>query len=172
MCLCFGYSGVMVDSLFDIVLKVDYQEVENVLNQVCKEIEQCYDFKGIGVLIVWSGESILIIVNIEEWVKVVFDVFQFKFIKCGILLKSFDLGEFFVSGKEFCIVLMFKDGIFFENVKKINKIICDEGFKGVKSQIQGDELCVQFKSCDDLQFVIVFFKGFDFDVDLQFINYW
>ena len=166
-----GYSGVMADSSFDIVSKVDHQEAENALNQARKEIEQRYDFKGTGASIAWSGESILIIANTEERAKAVLDVFQSKLIKRGISLKSLDSGEPFASGKEFRIVSTLKDGISSENAKKINKIIRDEGPKGVKSQIQGDELRVQSKSRDDLQSVIALLKGSDLDVDLQFINY-
>jgi uncharacterized protein YajQ (UPF0234 family) len=161
----------MADSSFDIVSKVDHQEAENALNQARKEIEQRYDFKGAGASIAWSGEQILIIAGTEERAKAVLDVFQSKLIKRGISLKSLESGEPFASGKEFRIVSTLKDGISSENAKKINKLIRDEGPKGVKSQIQGDELRVQSKSRDDLQSVIALLKGADLDLDLQFINY-
>ena len=161
----------MADSSFDIVSKVDHQEAENALNQARKEVEQRYDFKGTDASIAWSGEQILIKANSEERAKAVLDVFQSKLIKRGISLKSLDAGEPFASGKEFRIVSSLKDGISSENAKKINKIIRDEGPKGVKSQIQGDELRVQSKSRDDLQTVISLLKGSDLEVDLQFINY-
>ncbi|KAA0962685.1 YajQ family cyclic di-GMP-binding protein [Microbacterium sp. ANT_H45B] len=161
----------MADSSFDIVSKVDHQEAENALNQARKEIEQRYDFKGTGASITWSGEQILIIAGTEERAKAVLDVFQSKLIKRGISLKSLESGEAFASGKEFRIVSTLKDGISSENAKKINKLIRDEGPKGVKSQIQGDELRVQSKSRDDLQSVIALLKGADLDLDLQFINY-
>ncbi|MGO2932333.1 YajQ family cyclic di-GMP-binding protein [Microbacterium sp.] len=161
----------MADSSFDIVSKVDHQEAENALNQARKEVEQRYDFKGTGASVEWSGESILIKANTEERAKAVLDVFQSKLIKRGISLKSLESGEPFASGKEFRIVSTLKDGISSENAKKISKIIRDEGPKGVKSQIQGDELRVQSKSRDDLQSVIALLKGSDLDLDLQFINY-
>ncbi len=161
----------MADSSFDIVSKVDHQEAENALNQARKEIEQRYDFKGTDASVAWSGEQILIKANSEERAKAVLDVFQSKLIKRGISLKSLDSGEPFASGKEYRIVSSLKDGISSENAKKINKIIRDEGPKGVKSQIQGDELRVQSKSRDDLQSVIALLKGSDLDIDLQFINY-
>ena len=161
----------MADSSFDIVSKVDHQEAENALNQARKEVEQRYDFKGTDASIEWSGEAVLIKANSEERAKAVLDVFQSKLIKRGISLKSLDAGEPFASGKEFRIVSSLKDGISSENAKKINKIIRDEGPKGVKSQIQGDELRVQSKSRDDLQTVISLLKGSDLEVDLQFINY-
>ncbi|WP_309128407.1 YajQ family cyclic di-GMP-binding protein [Microbacterium sp.] len=161
----------MADSSFDIVSKVDHQEADNALNQARKEVEQRYDFKGTGASIAWSGEQIVITANAEERAKAVLDVFQSKLIKRGISLKSLESGDPVASGKEYRIVSTLKDGISSENAKKIGKIIRDEGPKGVKSQIQGDELRVQSKSRDDLQAVIALLKGSDLDIDLQFINY-
>ncbi|WP_300267454.1 YajQ family cyclic di-GMP-binding protein [Microbacterium sp.] len=161
----------MADSSFDIVSKVDHQEAENAVNQARKEIDQRYDFKGTGSSVEWSGESILIKSSTEERAKAVLDVLQTKLIKRGISLKSLESGEPYASGKEYRIVSSLKDGISSENAKKISKIIRDEAPKGVKSQIQGDELRVQSKSRDDLQSVIALLKGSDLDIDLQFINY-
>lgn len=159
------------DSSFDIVSKVDHQEAENALNQARKEIEQRYDFKGTGSSVEWSGESILIKANTEERAKAVLDVFQSKLIKRGISLKSLESGDPAPSGKEYRIVSSLKDGIDQENAKKIGKIIRDEGPKGVKSQIQGDEIRVSSKKRDDLQEVIALLRSKDLDVDLQFTNY-
>ena len=161
----------MADSSFDIVSKVDHQEADNALNQARKEIEQRYDFKGTGASISWSGEQIVIVANSEERVNAVLDVFQTKLIKRGISLKSLESGEPVASGKDYRLTSTLKDGISSENAKKIGKIIRDQGPKGVKSQIQGDELRVQSKSRDDLQAVIALLKGSDLDIDLQFINY-
>ncbi|UUT34830.1 YajQ family cyclic di-GMP-binding protein [Microbacterium elymi] len=161
----------MADSSFDIVSKVDHQEADNALNQARKEVEQRYDFKGTGASIEWSGEQILIKASTEERAAAVLDVFQSKLIKRGISLKSLESGEPEASGKEFRITSSLKDGIAQENAKKISKIIRDEAPRGVKSQIQGDELRVQSKSRDDLQEVIRLLKAADLDVDLQFINY-
>ncbi|WP_345751523.1 YajQ family cyclic di-GMP-binding protein [Microbacterium rhizophilus] len=161
----------MADSSFDIVSKVDKQEADNALNQARKEVEQRYDFKGTGASIAWSGEQILITANSEERANAVLDVFQSKLIKRGISLKSLESGEPTASGKEFKLVSSLKDGISQENAKKIGKVIRDEGPKGVKSQIQGDELRVSSKSRDDLQEVIRVLKAADLDIDLQFINY-
>ena len=161
----------MADSSFDIVSKVDHQEAENALNQARKELEQRYDFKNTGASVEWSGEQVLMKANSEERVKAVLDVFESKLIKRGISLKSLDAGEPFPSGKEYRILCSIKDGISQENAKKIGKIIRDEGPKGVKSQIQGDELRVQSKNRDDLQEVQRLLKAADLEVDLQFINY-
>lgn len=159
------------ESSFDVVSKVDKQEVANALNQAQKELAQRYDFKGVGAEVDFSGEKILMKANSEERVLAVLDVLQSKLIKRGISLKSLDAGEPYASGKEYRIEAGIKEGIAQDTAKKINKIIRDEGPKGVKSQIQGDELRVSSKSRDDLQEVMRLLKASDLDADLQFINY-
>ena len=81
------------ESSFDIVSKVDRQEVDNALNQAAKEVRQRFDFKNTDASIAWSGESIELEANSEERVKAVLDVFQSKLVKRGISLKSLDAGE-------------------------------------------------------------------------------
>ena len=159
------------DSSFDVVSKVDPQEVDNALNQAKKEIEQRYDFKGVGASIEMSGETILMKANSPERVKAVLDVFIAKLAKRGVSLKSLDYGEPQPSGKEYRLGATVKEGISQETAKKLTKLIRDEGPKGVKAQIQGDELRVNSKSRDDLQDTIALLKGADVDTDLQFVNY-
>ena len=164
------------EASFDVVSKVDRQEVDNALNQASKEIAQRYDFKGVGASIAWSGEKILMIANSSERVLAVLDVFQTKLIRRGISLKSLDTGgedtpEPKPSGKEYRLEALIKEGLSSETAKKVAKIIRDEGPKGIKTQIQGDELRVTGKSRDDLQTVIALLKGADVDADLQFTNY-
>lgn len=158
------------DSTFDVVSKVDKQEVSNALNQAQKEIAQRYDFKGVGAEIDFSGEKVLMKANSEERVKAVLDVFESKLVKRGISLKSLELGEPFASGKEFRLEASLKEGIDQPTAKKITKLIRDEGPKSVKANIQGDELRVSSKSRDDLQSVIAMLKDFE-DADLQFVNF-
>ena len=161
----------MADSSFDIVSSIDRQEADNALNQAAKEISQRYDFRGTGASIAWSGEDVLIIANSEERASAVLDVFQTKLIKRGISLKAFTAGEPAASGKEYRIQGSFVEGIAQDQAKKIAKLIRDDGPKGVKAQIQGDELRVSSKSRDSLQEVIALLKGADLDVALQFTNY-
>jgi uncharacterized protein YajQ (UPF0234 family) len=162
---------VASDSSFDVVSKVDRQEVDNALNQAEKEIGQRYDFKGTGASIEWSGEKVVMKANSEERVAAVLDVFQTKLIKRGVSLKALDTGDTKPSGKEYRLEADIKEGLTQENAKKINKLIRDEGPKGVKTQITGDELRVSSKSRDDLQVIIALLKGADLDIALQFINY-
>lgn len=159
------------DSSFDIVSKVDRQEADNALNQAAKEIHSRYDFKGTDAWIEWSGEKIMMKAVSEDRVKAVLDVFQSKLVRRGISLKSLDAGEPYTSGKEYRLEAAIKEGIDQENAKKISKLIREEGPKGVKAQIQGDELRVSSKKRDDLQAVIAMLKSQDLDVDLQFTNY-
>jgi len=161
----------MADSSFDIVSKVDKQEAANALTQAQKEIEQRYDFKGVGASIDWSGEKVLMKAASEDRVLAVLDVFQSKLVKRGISLKSLDAGKPFASGKEYRIEAELKNGIDQEQAKKISKIIREEGAKTLKAQIQGDELRVTSKSRDDLQDLISLLKSKDLEVDLQFVNY-
>ena len=159
------------ESTFDVVSKVDKQEVANALNQAQKELVQRYDFKGVGAEVDFSGEKILMKANSEERVAAILDVFQTKLVKRGISLKALDAGEPQLSGKEYKIFASIEEGISQENAKKVAKIIRDEGPKGVKAQVQGDELRVSSKSRDDLQTIISLLKGKDLDFAVQFVNY-
>lgn len=161
----------MADSTFDVVSKIDRMEVENASNQARKELEQRYDFKGVGAEIEVSGDKILLKANSEERVLAALDVLQSKFVKRGISLKTLDAGEPFASGKEYRIEAKLKEGIDQATAKKLGKIIREEAPKSVKSQIQGDELRVSSKSRDDLQETIALLKAADVDVALQFVNF-
>ncbi|MEW2355280.1 YajQ family cyclic di-GMP-binding protein [Spirillospora sp. NPDC029432] len=161
----------MADSSFDVVSKLDRQEVDNALNQAAKEVANRFDFRNVDAGIKWSGEAIEIQANTDERALAVLDVLKDKLVKRGISLKAIEEGEPRVSGKVSKIGVTLKEGISQENAKKISKIIRDEGPKGVKAQIQGEELRVSSKKKDDLQEIIALLKGKDLDVALQFTNY-
>ncbi|RFD26264.1 YajQ family cyclic di-GMP-binding protein [Mycobacterium uberis] len=162
----------MADSSFDIVSKVDRQEVENALNQAAKELATRFDFRGTDTKIMWKGsEAVELTSSTEERVKAAVDVFKEKLIRRNISMKAFDAGEPQASGKTYKVTGTLKQGINSENAKKITKLIRDEGPKAIKTQIQGDEIRVTSKSHDDLQAVIAMLKNTDLDVALQFVNY-
>lgn len=161
----------MADSSFDVVSKIDRMEVENATNQARKEIEQRYDFKGVGASVELSGDSILVKASTEERATAALDVLQSKFVRRGLSLKTLDTDEPFASGKEYRIESKLKEGIDQPTAKKLGKLVRDEAPKTVKSQIQGDELRVSSKSRDDLQTVIALLKEADIDVALQFVNF-
>ena len=162
----------MADSSFDIVSKVDRQEADNALNQAAKELATRFDFRGTDTTIAWKGDEVVEIVSsTEERAKAAVDVFKEKLIRRDISMKAFDAGEPQPSGKIYKVSGTIKEGISSENAKKITKLIRDEGPKGVKAQIQGDEIRVSSKKRDDLQEVIALLKGADLEVALQFVNY-
>ncbi|GAB3211494.1 YajQ family cyclic di-GMP-binding protein [Marinactinospora thermotolerans] len=161
------------ESSFDIVSKLDRQEVDNALTQTSKELSQRFDFKGTGASIAWSGDNgVEIRANSEQRVTAALDVFKEKLVKRKVSLKVLDAeGEPKPSGKEYRLMVGLKEGISTEDAKKISKIIRDEGPKGVKPQVQGDELRVTSKKKDDLQSVIAMLKEKDLDLALQFVNF-
>jgi uncharacterized protein YajQ (UPF0234 family) len=162
----------MADSSFDIVSKVDRQEVDNALNQAAKELSTRFDFRGTDTKIAWKGdEGIELTSSTEERVKAAVDVFKEKLIRRDISMKAFDADDPQASGKTYKVTGTLKQGIDSENAKKITKIIRDEGPKGVKTQIQGDEVRVTSKKRDDLQAVQALLRKADVDVALQFVNY-
>ena len=160
------------DSFFDVVSKINRGEVDNALNQTAKEIGTRFDFRGVGASIAWSGEhAIDIRANSEERALAVLDVFKDKLVKRGVSLKTLEPDDPKPSGREYRMAVALKEGITQDNAKKISKIIRDEGPKGVRAQIQGEELRVSAKKKDDLQTVISLLKGQDFDFAVQFVNY-
>jgi uncharacterized protein YajQ (UPF0234 family) len=162
----------VADSSFDIVSKVDRQEADNALNQAAKELSTRFDFRGTDTTIAWKGDAVVEIVSsTEERAKAAVDVFKEKLIRRDISMKAFDAGEPQASGKTYKVSGSIKEGISSENAKKITKLIRDEGPKGVKAQIQGEEIRVSSKKRDDLQEVIALLKGADLEVALQFVNY-
>jgi uncharacterized protein YajQ (UPF0234 family) len=162
----------MADSSFDIVSKVDRQEVDNALNQAAKELSTRFDFRGTDTSIAWKGEEgIELTSSTEERIKAAIDVFKEKLIRRDISMKAFDAGEPQASGKTFKVNGTLKQGIDSENAKKITKLIRDDGPKTVKTQIQGEEIRVTSKKRDDLQAVQALLRGADLDVALQFVNY-
>ena len=162
----------MAESSFDIVSRVDRQEVDNALNQAAKEVATRFDFRGVGASISWSGErGVDIRANSEERAKAVLDVFKEKLVRRGVSLKALDTADPRPSGKEFRLAVSLKEGISQDDARKISKLIRDDGPKGVRTQVQGDELRVSSKKKDDLQAVIALVKEKDLGLALQFVNY-
>ena len=124
---------------FDIVSKVDRQEVDNALNQAEKELGTRFDFRGTGAEIKWSGdEAITLQAETEDRARAALEVFKEKLVKRHISLKSLDAAEPRQSGKTYRIDCKIIQGIESDKAKAISKKIRDEGPKGVQAQIQGD----------------------------------
>ena len=162
----------MANPSFDVVSKVDRQEVDNALNQASKELSQRFDFRGTGAGVAWAGEeAITISAETEERCTAAIDVFKEKLIKRGISLKAFDVGDPAISGKTYKVTGSLVQGISKDKGKEISKVIRDEGPKGIQAQMQDDQLRVTGKKKDDLQAVISLLKERDFEIALQFTNY-
>jgi uncharacterized protein YajQ (UPF0234 family) len=162
----------VADPSFDVVSKVDRQEVDNAVNQAVKELGTRFDFRNTGSRVSWAGEeSITIQAETEDRCRAAIEVLKEKLVKRSISLKAFEVGEPALSGKIYRVTGTLVQGIAAEKAKQITKAIRDEAPRGVQAQIQGDQLRVSGKKKDDLQAVIQLLKNKDFGIALQFTNY-
>jgi len=163
----------MADSSFDVVSKVDQQEVDNAVNQSAKEVGQRFDFRNTGAAIKWSGaEAIEITASTDERVKAVLDVFKERLVKRQVSLKALDHGDPQpAAGGTSRLVVSIRQGITDDKAREIVKAIKGSGHKTVHAQVQGDTVRVSSKKRDDLQAIIAVLKAEDFGIPLQFTNY-
>jgi len=159
------------DNSFDVVSKFDAQELDNAVNMTAKEIRNRYDFKGTDASIKASGEVIELEANGEERVKAVLDVLQTMLVRRKIDLKALKPGEPRLSGKIWKLTATMQQGISGDDARKIAKLIRDSGPKGVRTQVQGDELRVFSKKRDDLQACQQLIREAEYDFAVQFANY-
>ncbi|NOY83783.1 MAG: YajQ family cyclic di-GMP-binding protein [Nitrospirae bacterium] len=157
---------------FDVVSKVEIQEVKNAIETASKELSQRYDLKGSNSKIKFQDEKEIVISSEDEYkLKAVNDILQSKIFKRGISLKSLDYQKIEKAlGGTARQKIILQQGIDSEKAKKVSKAIRDSKIK-VQAQIQGDQLRVTGKSRDALQEVIQLLKSKDFEIDLQFVNY-
>ncbi len=161
------------NSSFDIVSNVDFQEVDNALNQALKEIKMRFDFKGSKSDITFKKEDkkLSFLADDEMKLKNLHDILEGKLAKRGVSVKSLKYGE---SEKAMDGMVRQEveiiQGIPQEKAKEIVKQIKELKLK-VQSSIQGDEIRVSGKSRDDLQYVIQAVKTKNPDIPLQFVNY-
>ncbi|HEX8960436.1 MAG TPA: YajQ family cyclic di-GMP-binding protein [Geobacteraceae bacterium] len=156
---------------FDIVSKVEMQEVDNAVNQTVKEIGQRYDFKGSKSEVTLEKETIKVLADDDFRLKAIIDILQSKFIKRGISVKALQYGKAEnASGGMVRQTITIQQGISKEKGKEIGAVIKETKLK-VQSQIQDDQVRVTGKNIDDLQEVIRLLKGKDLGVELQFVNF-
>lgn len=156
---------------FDIVSKVDMQEVDNAVNQTIKEIGQRYDFKGSKCEITLENELIKLLADDDFRLKAVVDILQSKFLKRGISIKALQYGKAEpASGGMIRQLVTIQQGISKEKGKEVIARIKETKLK-VQGQIQEDQVRVTGKSIDDLQETIKMLKGKDLGIELQFINF-
>jgi len=156
---------------FDIVSRVDMQEVSNAVQQTLKEIGTRFDFKGSNSDIKLEKDVLVVVSDDEYKLKSVLDILQSRLVKRGVPLRNLEYGKPEpAAGGTVRQQIKLKQGIDQENAKKINNVIRDTKLK-VKSQIQGDQIRVSGKSKDDLQAVISALRSADLPLELQFVNY-
>jgi cyclic-di-GMP-binding protein len=156
---------------FDIVSKVDMQEVDNAVNQTVKEIGQRYDFKGSKSEVTLEKDSIKVLADDDFKLKAIIDILQSKFVKRNISPKALQYGKAEeASGSMVRQIITLQAGIPKEKAKEIGAIIKETKLK-VQSQIQDDQVRVTGKNIDDLQEVIRVLKAKDLDIDMQFVNF-
>jgi len=157
---------------FDVVCKVDLDEVKNALAQAMKEIGQRYDFKGSVSKIELKDDKVLVLTSDDEVkLRAVVDVLQTKLHKRGVSIRSMVYGKVDPASKGTVRQeVTIQQGIRVEKAKGLIKALKDSKIK-VQASIQSDQLRVSGKSRDDLQEVMALFKKDDQGLDLQFTNY-
>lgn len=161
----------MAEHSFDIVSKVDMQELSNAIQQAMREIETRFDFKGSKSDIQLDKNEVIIVSDDEYKLQSVIDILHSKMVRRGVSMKNAEQGKIEpAAGGTVRQTLTIKQGIEQDVAKQINKMIRDTKLK-VKSQIQGDQIRVSGKSRDDLQKVIQMLKEADLPLELQFVNY-
>ena len=159
------------DVSFDVVSDFDEQELRNALDQVRREVQQRYDFKGVTVDLTQAKTELVLVTDDEYRAAAVKDLIESKAIRRGLSLKVFDWGKVEpAGGNKVRQTIGLRRGLGEPLAKKLQKLIRDE-FPKVKSQIQGDAVRVSGKSKDELQRVIGRLRELDEDVPLQFENY-
>ena len=164
----------MGSSSFDISTGADLQEVDNAVNQALKELSQRYDFKGTNCTIEFDRASATIKLGADDAFRMqqLVEILRGRLAKRGIPAKNIGWGEDEQgAGTSVRRTVTLTQGIPTEAAKKIVKSIKDGGFKKVTSAIQGDEVRVTSPSKDELQSVIAFLRGQDFEIELKFGNY-
>jgi cyclic-di-GMP-binding protein len=162
---------VAKDASFDIVSKLEIQEVDNAVNQAQKELSTRFDFKGSKSAIEFEDERIVIVSDDEYKLSSVYDILQSKCVKRGISLKALKPGKIEpASGGTVRQVISLEQGISQDVAKQITKLVRDAKLK-VQASIQGDQVRVTGKNKDDLQAVITLLKDADIEVPLQYVNY-
>lgn len=161
-------------SSFDVTSPIDFQEVDNAINQARKEVGQRYDFKGSKSEITPNAlEKTLTLISDDEFkMNALWEIVQTRLVRRGVPIKNFKGGESeAASGGTVRRVFTIQEGIPIEAAREIVKFLKDQKLKKVQAAIQGDQVRVSSASKDDLQEAIRALREHDFGVALQFGNY-
>jgi len=161
-------------SSFDITSTIDFQEVDNALNQARKEVGQRYDFKGVTAEITLStaDKTLTLLADDEFKMNALWEIVQTRLVRRGVPVKNFKDGESEIAaGGKVRRVVTIQQGIPIEAAREIVKFIKDKKLKKVQAAIQADQVRVSSPSKDELQDAIRVLREHDFGVALQFGNY-
>lgn len=160
------------DNSFDVVSKVDLQEVRNAVEQASKEVHARFDLKNSNSEIKIEGEDALQLASGDEYkLKAVVEILQQKLVKRGVSLKNLTYGKVeAAAGSSVRQKITLQQGISTEKAKEIVRLIKDSK-KKVQASIQGDTVRITGKDRDTLQEAIALLRGHDFGLELQFTNY-
>lgn len=156
---------------FDVVSRVDKQEVKNAVDQAQKELANRWDLKGTNTEIEFEKENIELVAGDEGKLQQVRDILLSKLFKRGVDSRSVEFGkEEPASGLTVRQKVTFSVGIPMEKAKALAKKVKDSGLK-VHAQVQGEEVRVSGKSKDDLQKAMALIKGLELDYPVDFVNF-
>jgi len=160
------------DNSFDVVSKVEIQEVKNAIDQASKEVHARFDLKDSKSKIELEGNDIIQLASQDEYkLKAVIEILSQKLVKRGISLKNLEYEKIeAASNSSVRQKIKLKQGITGDSAKKIVAKVKDSKLK-VQASIQGDTVRIASKDRDTLQQVIALLKGGDYGVDLQFTNF-
>jgi uncharacterized protein YajQ (UPF0234 family) len=161
------------DFSFDVVSKVDLQEVSNAVQQASKEIGTRFDFRGSASKIEWNEKELTLTLISDDGYKLksVVDILESRLVKRGVAIKALDFGKVEdAAGATVKQSVKVQQGIPSEKAKDIVKAIKDRKMK-VQASIQADQVRVSGRNKDVLQEVISLLKAGDFGLPLQFTNY-
>jgi len=161
-------------SSFDITSTIDFQEVDNALNQARKEVGQRYDFKGAKAEIDLSAADKTLTLTADDEMKMnaLWEIVQTRLVRRGVPVKNFKAGDSQpAAGGTLRRVISIQQGIPIEAAREIVKYIKDKKLKKVQAAIQADQVRVSSPSKDDLQDAMRALREHDFGVALQFGNY-
>ncbi len=159
------------ESSFDVVSRVDHQELDNALNQTRKEIENRFDFKNSKTSIEFDGKKITLVSDDELKMSNVVDVLRSKAVRRGVDVKAFEFGAIEpAAGGTVRQIVTLRSGIPKDQSKALMEQIKALRLK-VTAQYQDEQIRVTGKNKDDLQKVIAALRSMDFERPLQFVNY-
>ncbi|MCU1220829.1 MAG: hypothetical protein JWN42_2026 [Candidatus Angelobacter sp.] len=167
-----SYKDMAAENSFDIVSKVDLQEVSNAIQNALKEIHTRFDLKDSKSDIQLEGKEALVLSSADEYkLKAVTDILQSKLVKRGVPIKALSYGTVeAAAGSSVRQKITMQQGIPLEKAREIVKLVKDSK-KKVQASIQGDTVRVSGKDRDALQEIIALLRGHDFGIDMQFTNY-